>query len=62
MGMTKPKEVIREWIELVNTEERNLSKWEQDFMDSITEQFEERGSISDRQEEILELIYSEKTP
>ena len=60
--MTKPKEVIREWIELVNTEERNLSKWEQDFMDSITEQFEERGSISDRQEEILELIYSEKTP
>lgn len=60
--MTKPKEVIREWIELVNTEGRNLSKWEQDFMDSIIEQSEERGSISDRQEEILERIYSEKTP
>lgn len=59
--MTKPKEVIREWIELVNDEGRGLTKWEEDFMESITEQFEERGSISDRQEEILERIYSEKT-
>lgn len=59
--MTKPKAVIQSWIELVNTEGRGLSKWEQDFMDSITEQFEERGAISDRQEEILERIYSNRT-
>jgi hypothetical protein len=59
--MTKPKEVIREWIELVNDEGRGLTKWEEDFMDSLTEQFEERGSISDRQEEILERIYAERT-
>jgi hypothetical protein len=59
--MTKPKAIIESWIELVNAEGRNLSKWEQDFMDSLTEQFEARGSISDRQEEILERIYSERT-
>jgi hypothetical protein len=59
--MTKPKEVIREWIELVNDEGRGLTKWEEDFMDSLTEQFEECGSISDRQEEILERIYAERT-
>ena len=41
---------------------RNLSKWEEGFMDSITEQLEWRGSISDRKEEILERIYVEKTP
>jgi hypothetical protein len=59
--MTKPKAVIQSWIELVNTEGRGLSKREEDFMASITEQFDERGSISDRQEEILERIYSERT-
>lgn len=59
--MTKSKEVIREWIKLVNDEGHDLTKWEEDFMESITEQFDERGSISDREEEILERIYSEKT-
>lgn len=59
--MTKPKEVIREWIELINTEGRGLTKWEKDFMESITQQFYETASISDRQEEILETIYANKT-
>lgn len=59
--MTQPKGVIREWIELVNTEGRGLTKWEQDFMESITQQFYETASLSDRQEEILERIYSERT-
>ena len=59
--MTKPKAVIESWIELVNTEGRGLSRWEQDFMDSITQQFYETASLSDRQEEILERIYSERT-
>ena len=33
------------------------SEWEYSFMESITEQFEERGSLSEKQEEILERIY-----
>jgi len=39
-----------------------LSKWEEDFMESLTDQFIERESISDRQEEILERIRNDKTP
>ena len=35
----------------------DLSKWEQDFIESITEQFEERGTLSDRQVEKLNQIY-----
>lgn len=59
--MTKDPKIIEDWIILVNDEGRNLSKWELGFMESITEQFEKTNSISDRQEEILERIYSEKT-
>lgn len=65
--MRHPKETIRGWIEMVNTEGRGLSKWEQEFMESITERFidpssDRLGTLSDRQEEILERIYSDKTP
>lgn len=60
--MTKEPEVIENWINTVQEEGRNLSKWEQDFMESIQDQWERRKFITDRQEEILERIYSEKTP
>jgi hypothetical protein len=59
--MRNQVEDIRHWIETVNTEARGLTKWEEDFMASVTEQFQERGWISDRQEEIVERIYAEKT-
>ncbi len=59
--MTKDAQVIESWITLVNEEGKRLSKWELDFMDSITDQFERRNWISDKQEEILERIYAEKT-
>ena len=60
--MTQKAETIRRWIDDVNTTGRNLSKWEEDFMESLTDQFIERESISDRQEEILERIRNDKTP
>lgn len=60
--MTQPKEVISHWIITINDEGRNLSKWELDFMESVTQQFERRGSVSDKQEETIERIYAEKTP
>ena len=59
--MTKDKAVIQDWIDYVNNNGVNLSKWELDFMESITEFFQERSWISDKQEEILERIYAEKT-
>lgn len=39
----------------------DLTKWEQSFMESITDQFERKRFLTDKQEEILERIYSEKT-
>jgi len=60
--MTKDKAVIEQWINTINEEGTNLTKWEQDFMESITEQFSIRNTVSDRQEEIIERIYAEKTP
>jgi hypothetical protein len=34
-----------------------LTKWEQDFIDSIYEQFEHKGDLSFKQTEILERLY-----
>lgn len=59
--MTKDPQVIEDWINQVNEEGKNLSKWELSFMESITDQFERKRWLSDRQEEILERIYAEKT-
>ena len=60
--MTKEPEIILDWITAINDYGRNLTKWEEDFMESITEQFKTRNWISDKQEEILERIYADKTP
>lgn len=37
-----------------------LTKWEEDFVESLRAQFEDHGQLSERQEEILERIYEEK--
>ena len=59
--MTQSKEVIADWISQIQKEGKGLTNWEEAFILSIQEQFELRGSISDRQEEILERIYAERT-
>lgn len=35
----------------------SFSKWELDFIESVSEQFEERGGLSAKQEETLEKIW-----
>ena len=59
--MTKDVETIREWITRINDEAVNLNDFEKDFMIGITDQFERSNWISNRQEEVLERIYAEKT-
>lgn len=34
-----------------------FTKWEEDFIDSVLEQFEERGGLTAKQEETLEKIW-----
>ena len=53
---------ILRWIEEIQAVGRGLSKWETDFVESISEQMDNTGSLSPRQEEILERIFAEKTP
>lgn len=58
--MTKTAEIIQDWIDRVNDEGLNLSEWERDFMISLTDQWVRRRDISNKQEEILERIYTER--
>lgn len=48
--------------QMLNTLERvpHLSKWEEDFLASLSDQFEQTRTLSDRQFETLEHIYTEK--
>lgn len=56
------KEVLQEWIEKCHSEALDdMTEWERDFVDSLEAQLQRRGSLSDRQVEILERIYTEKT-
>lgn len=60
--MRHKKEVIRDWIERCMDEARGLNAWEVQFLESISEQFDLRGSLSEAQEDKLEQIYVEKVP
>lgn len=51
------------WVETIMSQGVNLTKWEEDFVQSIQDRFEEgRFNLSEKQAEILERIYVEKTP
>ncbi len=57
----KTKETIQHFISELENPSHPLSKWEEDFLISISDQFDRRGTLSDKQFEILERIYAEKT-
>lgn len=54
-------QTLQQWISLIQDTGKGLSKWEEDFVSSVAEQLETRKSLSERQIEILERIYTEKT-
>lgn len=57
----KRKQQITEMLEALETPSKELTKWEENFLESLAEQFEKRGTLSDRQFEILDRIHTEKT-
>ena len=62
--LPKPKdrqEVIQRMLEALEAPVKELTKWEENFLESVKEQFESRHSLSDRQFEILDGIYNDKT-
>lgn len=58
--MTHSAKVIEHWLDSIDSCGTEITDWEDDLLADIQKQFEERGSISDKQEEILERIYSER--
>ena len=61
MKTQKTPEIIKHFLRELELPAKELTKWERDFIDSISDQFDRRGSLSDKQFEILENIYAEKT-
>lgn len=53
----KTEEMLQDCQEAASCSNTPLSKWEQDFIDSITEQYEERRSLSSKQVEVLKRIW-----
>ena len=64
--MSEKYQLYKSWIDIIKTDGINVSKWESDFVDSIDNQLESRKHrdepLSERQAEILERIYADKTP
>lgn len=58
--MKSPRDIIKQWIDDVNTLGKNLTEWELGFMETVTDRVERLLPISEKQEEILERIYTEK--
>lgn len=58
--MTKDPDEINDMLIAIRDFGKGLSKWEEDFIDSIEEWWSERRTLSDKQKDILERIYKEK--
>lgn len=58
----KDPEILRSWVDAIMEEASDkLSSWEIDFVESIDRQLRGGRVLSQKQEEILERIYAEKT-
>lgn len=56
----KPNEIHKQWIEAI-LDEAELNDWEEKFVTSVSTVVDRGFSLSEKQEIILERIYSEKT-
>lgn len=60
-GTPKTKEMIQHMLRELEHPAKKLTAWELGFLESISEQFFERNTLSEKQFEILERLYAEKT-
>lgn len=56
-----PELVLHMLTEIERNLVKDLTEWEDSFVSSIRQQLAYKGELSDRQFEILERIYAEKT-
>jgi len=59
----RPEQVeeTQEMIDDCNARYEKLSEWEENFVDSVEKQLEERGYLSDKQLQILEKLWERVT-
>lgn len=54
--------IVIHWLDVIAQEGRGLTTWEEEFIESVNEQYVRTGRFSDKQTEIIERIYADKTP
>lgn len=54
-------ELIKHMLTELQSPSKTLTPWELGFLESVSDQFDRRGTLSEKQYEILENIYAEKT-
>ena len=58
----QPFEILQSWLDAIIDEASDkLSNWETGFIENISDRVAHKWPLTQRQEEILEKIYSEKT-
>jgi hypothetical protein len=55
-------EIVKRQIDKIQNEGRDLTDWEKSFIKSIVTQFKNGRVLSSRQLEIVDRIYTDKTP
>lgn len=60
--MSQPFEVLSSWVEAILTEASDdLTEWETIFVTDMKVRIDNKWPVSERQQEILERIYADKT-
>ena len=60
-NLTEKQQLIEHMLNALETPTKSLTHWEVSFIESISDQYQRTRSLSDRQIEVLDRIYSEKT-
>lgn len=61
MKTSNDPENIDHFLACLRNPKRTLTQWEENFLDSVEYQYNNKRTLTDKQFEILERIYSEKT-
>ena len=59
--MSDQNELIRHMLDALQAPSKKLTMWEESFLGSVSDQFDRKGTLSEKQFKILESIYTEKT-
>ena len=58
----QPSEVLRQWAEAIQDHGRGLTTWEMEFVGDVADRLDRDLPLSEKQEEVLERIYADRTP